>query len=136
MIPQQISRLVLPIAVVLAAVILLRSHDSLGDGFVAAGVVAVAMIFRHLAAGSGSLERLADRDAAEIVAAGLLGMIATGLGGLLWSDGFLRAATARVDLPGAGPVSISTSHLFELSIAVVVLGIVVAVIGQLGERDS
>lgn len=123
-----------PVALALGVFLWLRGHDALGGGFLGAGVIALAAVFHDLTIGAGPLERLARRGVSVVIGTGLLLMIGTGIGGYLWGAGFLHAASHHWTLPVIGTVTLSTTLLFEFGVGAVVLGVVVAVVQQLGEE--
>ncbi|NHD19365.1 MULTISPECIES: MnhB domain-containing protein [Actinopolyspora] len=126
------ARVVTPLAVVLGVLLYLRGHFTLGGGFLAAVVIGIAAVFRHITIGAKSVERLLDRGTGDVVGAGVLLMVLYGFAGYLWGGGFFASAELHLRLPALGEVTVPSTLLFELGIALTVVGIVVAVIHELG----
>jgi hypothetical protein len=82
--------------------------------------------------GAESVEKLIDRGVGDVVASGLLIIIATGFAGFVWGDGFLRSASLIIEVPIVGEIVLPSTLLFEIGVVVVVVGVVVAVIRELG----
>lgn len=126
------ARLVTPLVLVLSAWLLLRGHFTLGGGFLAATVVGLAVVLRHLTVGSVTIERALARGAPTFVGAGLVAMVGYGAFGGLWGDGFLDAKTVHVTVPLLGRLPVPSTLLFEGAVAMAVLAVVAAVIHELG----
>jgi multisubunit Na+/H+ antiporter MnhB subunit len=131
-IAQMAARWITPIAAVLAVYLIVRGHHSFGGGFLAAAVIGLAVVFRRMTIGAESVEKLIDRGVGDVVASGLLIVIATGFAGFVWGDGFLRSASLIIEVPIVGEIVLPSTLLFEIGVVVVVVGVVVAVIRELG----
>ncbi|RCW39126.1 multisubunit sodium/proton antiporter MrpB subunit [Halopolyspora algeriensis] len=130
------ARVIAPIAIGLGIWLFLRGHFSLGGGFLAAVVVGLAAVFRWVTIRARTIERIVDRGIVGLVGTGLLVMIGYGFAGFLWATGFLGAKTAHPHVPVLGTLSVPSTLLFELGIAVTVMAVVVAVIQELGRDEE
>jgi multisubunit Na+/H+ antiporter MnhB subunit len=126
------ARIVTPLAVLIGAYLLLRGHVALGGGFLASLVVGTAAVFRRLTTGAQTLEQVVERGVVTLVGVGLVVLVATGMLGYWWGNGFLAAATLHLPLPLVGEVAVPSSLLFEAGTIVVVLSVVLAVVQELG----
>src|SRR5690606_18713899 len=96
LVPAVIAQMVLPIALVVAAHLLLRGHDEPGGGFVAGLVVASAYLLQYVVGGTRWVEARAGLRPARWIAAGLLLAAGTGLGAVALGYPFLTSHTAHV----------------------------------------
>jgi multicomponent K+:H+ antiporter subunit A len=122
LVPSVIARLLFPIALVVAAHLLLRGHDEPGGGFVAGLAVAVAMILQYLVAGTQWVEARANVRPTRWIGAGWLLATATGLGALAFGHPFLTSHTAHPSLPAIGEVHLPSATFFDFGVFAVVVG--------------
>lgn len=124
---------ILPLTLAVAAAVLVKSHAQPGDGF-AAGVIASSGVALHTTAhGHGEVHRrFAFRTAPTLACCGLLLMVAVAFAPLLFGEPFLSHWPA----PGEhaielGTLSLHTSLLYDLGIALAVHGFVITLIDRL-----
>lgn len=128
------ARLLTPLMAVLGIYLLVRGHLAPGGGFVAAGVVGLAIVLRYYAYGPEFLERTVRLGAGSLLSIGLLTAIGTGAAGWFWGDHFFSPATLHVTLPLFGVVPLPSELLFEIGVFLTVLGLTVAVLQELGSE--
>src|SRR5690606_2691983 len=116
MVPAVLAQIVLPLALVLAAHLLLRGHDQPGGGFVAGLVVAVAFLLQYVVAGTLWVEARAGIRPTRWIGFGLLLAVATGLGAVAVGHPFLTSHTAHLALPGIGEVHLPSAMAFDLGV--------------------
>ena len=122
LVPAVIARLLLPVAVVVAAHVFLRGHNEPGGGFVAGLAVAIALLMQYLVSGTRWVETRTNVWPARWIAAGLLLGAATGLGAVVVGYPFLTTHTAHVVLPWLGEVHLPSATFFDLAVMIVVVG--------------
>ncbi len=122
MVPAMIAHALLPVAVVVAAHLLLRGHNAPGGGFVAGLAVTVAFLMQYLVAGTQWVEARLGLQPARWIGTGLLLGALTGLGALPFGYPFLTSHTAHVTLPGGGEVHLPSATFFDLGVFAVVVG--------------
>ncbi|HJU26564.1 MAG TPA: hydrogen gas-evolving membrane-bound hydrogenase subunit E, partial [Rhodanobacteraceae bacterium] len=122
LVPAVLARVLLPIAVVVAAYLFMRGHNEPGGGFVAGLVVAIAFIIQYLVAGAAWVEDHLTVNPARWIATGLLFAVATGAGAMVLGYPFLTTHTAHVALPVVGEVHIPSALFFDLGVFTTVVG--------------
>lgn len=123
----------LPLTLVVAAAILVKSHAEPGDGFAAGTVALTGVALCVLAVGHEPVrQRWWLRAAPQIGCGGLALMICVAFAPLLQGEPFLsHAPAAGGDTAHLGRLSLHTALLFDLGIAAAVYGFGVALIDRL-----
>lgn len=124
-ISQQGVQIVSPLAGVLALYLLFAGHNLPGGGF-AAGLVIGAIVALRVFAGLSE-----PRHAIELIAGGMLIIMATALVPLLWGDPLLDQKIVSVELPLLGKVKSGSALPFDIGVTAVVVGLVLAVLDGL-----
>lgn len=125
-----VARLLLLPLIVVAAAILVKGFTSVGDGFAAGMVAALAVLLQYLALGVEEAERSLPLHRAPVLGAtGLLLALAVAIAPLAAGEPILTHAPA----PGKSPVKLGTLELatataFDLAICLLVIGVVVSII--------
>ncbi len=122
MVPAVLVRLLLPIALVIAAYLFLRGHNEPGGGFVAGLVVAIALLTQYLVAGAAWVESRVALRPARAIALGLLIAVLTGAGSLLFGYPFLTTHSLHFALSLLGEMHLPSATLFDLGVFAVVVG--------------
>jgi multicomponent K+:H+ antiporter subunit A len=122
LVPTVLVQLLLPVSGMFAFYLFLRGHNEPGGGFVAGLVMAIAFIAQYMVGGTRWVEARMSLQPPRWIAAGLLIVVAVGLGALALGHPFLTTHTAHVTLPGIGLVHLPTAALFDLGVFAVVLG--------------
>jgi multicomponent K+:H+ antiporter subunit A len=135
MVPAVLARLLLPIALVVAAHLLLRGHDEPGGGFVAGLAVAVAFILQYLVAGTLWVEARESFRPTRWIGVGWLLATLTGLGALAFGYPFLTSHTAHVSLPLLGDVHLPSATFFEFGVFAVVVGATLLILTALAHQS-
>ncbi len=135
MVPAVISRLVLPLALVVAVHFFLRGHNEPGGGFVAGLIVAIAFIMQYIASGTVWVEAHARLRPPRWIAVGLLLVALTGLGSLVVGYPFLTTHTAHLELPLVGQVHLPSATFFDLGVFAVVVGATLLILTALAHQS-
>jgi multicomponent K+:H+ antiporter subunit A len=135
LVPSVLVRLLLPLAMVVAFHLFLRGHNQPGGGFVAGLVLATAFIAQYLVGGTDWVEDRMDLNPPWWIAAGLLLVIATGLGSLAFGYPFLTTHTAHVTLPWIGELHLPSAALFDAGVFSVVLGATLLMLTPLAHQS-
>jgi multicomponent K+:H+ antiporter subunit A len=126
------SRLLLPLALLVAVFVLLRGHNLPGGGFIAGLITAVALIMQYLANGiAWTRSRLAISLHPQI-GLGLLIATATGLASWLFGYPFLTSTFAHVHWPVIGEFELASAMVFDVGVYLVVVGVMLAILVRLG----
>jgi multicomponent K+:H+ antiporter subunit A len=135
MVPAMIVRLLLPVALVVAAHLLLRGHNEPGGGFVAGLCVAVALLMQYLVAGTQWVEARTRLRPLRFIGFGLLLAAVTGIGSIAMGYPFLTTHTAEVTWPLLGEVHLPSATFFDLGVFAVVVGATLLILTALGHQS-
>ena len=115
-------RAVTPIALVVAAYVLLAGHNQPGGGFAAGLMLGAVIVLRTIA----GLQQ--PRHAATWLATGgtIAGVVA--IAPLLWGDALLDQRVGAWDVPLLGKVKAGSALLFDVGVVSIVVGVVVALL--------
>lgn len=131
-----ITRILLPLALVVGVYLFLRGHQRPGGGFIAGLVVSVALILQFVAAGIGWSQARLREDYHPLIGTGLLLAGLTGTGAWLFGRPFLTSWHDHVHLPVVGDVELATAVLFDLGVFLTVVGVVMLILVNLGKMSE
>ncbi|MCB1850072.1 MAG: monovalent cation/H+ antiporter subunit A [Gammaproteobacteria bacterium] len=134
-----VSKLLLPIALLVSAFLFLRGHNEPGGGFIAGLVTGVALILQYIAEGSSITRRRLPWDKPALIGAGVLIAVFTGVGSWLFGHPFLTSTFTYVTLPLVGKLELASALFFDLGVYLAVVGtvlLILAGIGQLAPRKE
>jgi len=117
-----VTRVLLPIALIVGVYILLRGHNLPGGGFIAGLIVAIALLMQYMASGHVWAHRRARFDAHAMIGAGVLIAGLTGLGSLMFDRPFLTSSFGYFHIPIFGEVELATAMAFDLGVFLTVVG--------------
>jgi len=126
------SRLLLPLALLVAIFVLLRGHNLPGGGFIAGLITAVALISQYLANGIAWTQARMSADLPPMIGIGLLLATATGLASWLFDHPFLTSTFSHVHWPLVGEFELASAMLFDLGVFMVVVGVTLVILLRLG----
>lgn len=137
---EALARMILPFALLIGLLHVMYGHAQPGDGFTAGVIVSLAIGFWYVVFGYAKTRaRLRWLRAVPLVAAGMLLIIVSGLIGLLTNGAFLAPVDYNLfNLPLPGEFKLSSGFVFELGIALSVLGsmaLMLDTLGHPGEDD-
>ena len=118
-----------PFATVLGCYLLFAGHNNPGGGF-AAGLVFGAVLALRAIAGF-----LRPTYGITLVAAGVFMVAGVALAPLLWGDPLFDQQVLSVDAPLLGKVKTGSAVLFDIGVATIVVGTVMAVLDGLGAAE-
>ncbi|MDP5216924.1 monovalent cation/H+ antiporter subunit A [Ruegeria sp. 2205SS24-7] len=125
------TRVLMPIALMVATYIFFRGHNLPGGGFIAGLVAAIAFVMQYMASGftwAAERQRIFYHG---IIGSGVLIAAATGMGA--WFNGlpFLTSAFGYVHLEPLEEFELATAALFDLGVFLAVLGAVMLALESL-----
>lgn len=118
-----------PFATVLGCYLLFAGHNNPGGGF-AAGLVFGAVLALRTIAGF-----LRPTYGTTLVAAGVFIVASVALAPLLWGDPLFDQQVLSVDAPLLGKIKTGSALLFDIGVATIVVGTVMAVLDGLGAAE-
>lgn len=130
---ETLSRLLLPLALLVSAFIFLRGHNLPGGGFIAGLITASALILQYIATGSAWVEQRRPLRYQRMAGAGVMIAGLTGLGSLAFAAPFLTSAFGHFHLPLVGEIELATALFFDLGVYLAVVGAVMLMLAGLGK---
>ena len=119
-----VTRMMMPVALMVAAYIFFRGHNLPGGGFIAGLIAAIAIVMQYMASGFGWATERQHFPYHGIIGSGVLVAAVTGMGAWLNGKPFLTSAFGYVDLPGLEKFELATAALFDLGVFLAVVGAV------------
>ncbi|MGP1356258.1 monovalent cation/H+ antiporter subunit A [Roseicyclus sp.] len=126
-----VTRVLMPIAVMVGVYIFLRGHNQPGGGFVAGLVIAIALLMQYMASGFAWTQARKRIEYHTMIGFGVIIAGLTGIGA--WFNGlpFLTSAYTYVHLPPVEEFELATAMLFDLGVFLTVLGAVMLMLYSL-----
>jgi multicomponent K+:H+ antiporter subunit A len=135
-----VSRLVLPLGLVVSAFIFWRGHNLPGGGFIAGLITAVALVLQYMAMGQARAESVlhgaAGRRFVRWIGIGLGIAWATGVGAFFFGQPFLTSAHGHPSVPLLGELPLATAALFDLGVYITVVGATMLMLSVLGSASK
>ncbi|MCB1772570.1 MAG: monovalent cation/H+ antiporter subunit A, partial [Gammaproteobacteria bacterium] len=126
------SRLLLPLALLVAIFVLLRGHNLPGGGFIAGLITAVALITQYLANGIAWTRPRMGARLHPLIGVGLMIATLTGLASWLFGYPFLTSTFTYLHWPLVGKFEVASAMLFDLGVFLVVVGVTLVILLRLG----
>ncbi len=125
------TRVMMPIALLVAAYIFFRGHNLPGGGFISGLVAAIAVLMQYMASGFGWASERQRYPYHAIIGGGVLIAAATGLGAWLNGKPFLTSDFGYVHWPPLEEFELATAMLFDLGVFMAVIGAVLLALESL-----
>ena len=129
---QTATRVLMPLLLLFAVILMLRGHNHPGGGFVGGLVVASSFVLYSIAFGVDAARRALLVRPATLLGAGLLVALVSGLPAVLSGRPFMTAQWTEVPL-GPAPVAVGTPLVFDVGVFLAVVGVVVTIVFTLAE---
>jgi multicomponent K+:H+ antiporter subunit A len=126
-----VSRLLLPLAVLVSIYLFLRGHNQPGGGFIAGLVLAIALILLYVGNGGQWVAARMRTDFRGWIGAGLLIAGLCGVASWLYGSPFLTSTYAYPNIWPFGPVPLASASVFDLGVYLTVVGGTMVVLGSL-----
>jgi len=127
------AKLVIFIILTFAIYLFVSGHDGPGGGFVGGLAVASGLILLLLSFDIETIEKGIPVDFKLVAAIGALIVISAGVASWVSGDSFLTMGLMYIPIPGGGEFKLSTVSIFEVGVALVVIGVVVTVISSISK---
>lgn len=125
------TRVMIPIALVVAAFIFFRGHNLPGGGFIAGLIAAIAFVMQYMASGFGWATERQHFPYHGVIGSGVLVAALTGMGSWFSGMPFLTSAFGYVHLPPLEEFELATATLFDLGVFLAVVGAVMLALESL-----
>ena len=131
-----LSRLMLPLALLVSVFIFLRGHNLPGGGFIAGLITSVALILQYIACGSRWVSTRLPLDYGRLAGLGVLIAGLTGLGSWFFGFPFLTSSFGHFNIPLVGEIELATAMLFDLGVYFTVVGATLLILSGLGSVSA
>ncbi|MBS3805436.1 MAG: monovalent cation/H+ antiporter subunit A [Oleiphilaceae bacterium] len=128
-----VSRIVLPIALLVSAYIFLRGHNLPGGGFIAGLITAVALTLQYMSGGLVWAQERMLTHFRPLIGGGILIATATGVASWLFGYPFLTSTFGHMDWPIVGEFELASAILFDLGVYTTVVGSTLLILANLGK---
>lgn len=125
------TRVMMPIALMVAAYIFFRGHNMPGGGFIAGLIAAIALVMQYMASGYAWATARQRYPFHGIIGSGVLVAALTGLGAWFNDMPFLTSAFGYVTIPPLEKFELATAALFDLGVFLAVVGAVMLALESL-----
>lgn len=122
------DRILVPPLVLFALYLLMAGHNRPGGGFVAGLTMAAAVVLRGQARGAREALRLIVVRPLTLLGLGLLLAVVVALAPMAAGGGFLDQPFTEVVLPVFATVKLTAAFVFDVGVAMLVVGVVAAVV--------
>jgi len=119
-----------------AAYLLFAGHNAPGGGFVGGLVAGAAFVLRFARGGAAGVRTAAPVAPEVVLGLGLAVAGTTGAAGWLWGGDFLQGSYVEGEVPLLGAVKLTSALGFDTGVALVVLGLVLAILRTLGAAEG
>ena len=126
-----ITRVLLPISLVVGLYIFLRGHNMPGGGFVAGLVVSIALVMQYMASGYAWAQERRYIPYHVLIGAGVVAAGVTGIGAWFVGKPFLTSAFGYVKLPFIEKFELATAMGFDLGVFLCVVGAVMLMLNSI-----
>ncbi len=127
-----LTRLLLPLALLVAVFIFLRGHNLPGGGFIAGLITAAALIMQYLSNGAAWMRSRLPWNMHIAIGLGLLIATLTGLASLIFGYPFLTSTFGYLHWPAVGEFELASAMAFDLGVYLVVVGATLLILIHLG----
>ena len=129
-----LDRLLTPVLLVLALVLLLVGHNAPGGGFIAGLVVAVAFLLQIISRGDEYVRQRLGPYLQPIMGIGLLLAVVSALIGLM-QGAFFNGVWWKIAL-GSSTLEVGTPMFFDMGVFLVVLAVVTSYVLELSREPA
>lgn len=130
---QSVTKIVVFIILTLALYLFFSGHHAPGGGFVGGLVLASSFVLLLLAFDMETVRHGLPLPFKLVAATGGAIVVLTGLAGAVFGQPFLKQTFFHFNVPIYGIIEISTVTIFEMGVALAVVGVVVTIILSIAE---
>lgn len=130
------TRVLLPLALMVGVYIFLRGHNMPGGGFIAGLVVAIAFLMQSFASGYAWAAARQRLNAHTMLGAGVLIAGFTGVASFVFDRPFLTSTYGYLTWPVVGTFEVASAMAFDLGVFLVVVGTVLLSLSQIARVEA
>lgn len=130
---QTVTKVVVFIILTFGVELFLAGHNNPGGGFIGGLVLSSALVLLYLVFDIETVHKGIPVDFKIVAAVGVLFVVGTGLGAVIFGGSFLTQTFGVFNLPVFGATELATVVLFEIGVALTVVGTVVTIILSISE---
>jgi multicomponent K+:H+ antiporter subunit A len=119
-----LTRVIMPVVLMVGFYIFLRGHNEPGGGFIAGLVVSIGVVMQYMASGFSWAEARMRYPYHGVIGAGVLAAGFTGIGSWFVSKPFLTSDFTYVRIPPFQEFELATAALFDVGVFLAVVGAV------------
>ncbi|MEM8978284.1 MAG: monovalent cation/H+ antiporter subunit A [Pseudomonadota bacterium] len=119
-----LTRVIMPIVLIVGFYIFLRGHNEPGGGFIAGLIVSIAVVMQYMASGFSWASARLRYPYHGVIGAGVLIAGFTGIGSWFVAKPFLTSDFTYVRIPPFNEFELATAALFDLGVFLAVVGAV------------
>jgi multicomponent K+:H+ antiporter subunit A len=119
-----VTRVIMPVVLLVGFYIFLRGHNEPGGGFIAGLIVSIAVVMQYMASGFAWTSSRLKYPYHGVIGAGVLIAGFTGMGSWFVGKPFLTSAFTYVRIPPFHKFELATATLFDLGVFLAVVGAV------------
>jgi multicomponent K+:H+ antiporter subunit A len=119
-----LTRVIMPVVLMVGFFIFLRGHNEPGGGFIAGLIVSIAVVMQYMASGFAWTSARLKYPYHGVIGAGVLIAGLTGIGSWFVGKPFLTSAFTYVRIPPFEKFELATAALFDLGVFLAVVGAV------------
>ena len=128
-----VTKIVVFIILTFGVELFFAGHNSPGGGFIGGLVLSSALVLLFLVYDIETVQEGIPLDFKKVAAVGVVLAIGTGVGAVLFGTAFLTQTFGHFYLPLLGETELATVVLFEIGVALTVVGTVVTIIVSISE---
>jgi multicomponent K+:H+ antiporter subunit A len=130
-----VTRMMMPIALMVGTYIFLRGHNAPGGGFIAGLIVAIALLMQYMASGFAWAGERQRYHYHAMIAAGVMVAGVTGMGAWLAGRPFLTSAYGYIHIPPIEEFEWATAMAFDTGVFLAVVGAVMLALHSLSSMS-
>ena len=119
-----LTRVIMPVVLMVGFYIFLRGHNEPGGGFIAGLIVSIAVVMQYMASGFNWASDRIRFPYHGVIGAGVLVAGLTGIGSWFFAKPFLTSDFTYVRIPPFEKFELATAALFDLGVFLAVVGAV------------
>jgi multicomponent K+:H+ antiporter subunit A len=128
-----LSRILLPLALMVSVYIFLRGHNQPGGGFIAGLITSVALILQYVCSGTDWVKERLNFEYRRVAATGVLIATVTGVASWVFGYPFLTSTFTHVHWPIVGDFELASAMAFDTGVYVTVVGATLLILAHLGK---